>query len=302
MLHQPLPPCARLPTARCPLSPASCSPHRLQYKWVVRPLPPSTAPTRELVTGAPLARFLDLTPNTTYVASMTCATPTGQQVPANQTLRFTTSTNGCAGAAHCFPAHCFPGAHHLQHRHPCATADTSTAGPAHLSHTLPHYRSAPTIPLARPTSETQATVVVNPPASSADVSYYNVTVCLADQPTACQTERCQGTVCNFRTLLPGRRYTSTAIAVLAGGEIVPASNSVPFTMPDPGAPSLIDAQATGTTSGKAVATVPAGTTFDSYVFTYRPLNGGPSINVISPTLEAATGQGQLAPATQYEAR
>ena len=145
-------------------------------------------------------------------------------------------------------------------------------------------------------------MVVNPPTNGADVSYYNVTVCLADQPTVCQTERCQGAVCSFRNLLPGRRYTSTAIAVLPGGQVVPASNSLPFTMPPLGAPALIDAQATGTTSGKAVATVPAGTTFDSYVFTYRPLDGGPSINVTSPTLDAATGQGKLAPATQYEVR
>ena len=88
-----------MPPAHHPLPlPPAPPPHRLQYKWLVRPLPPSTAPTRELVTDVPSARFLGLTPSTTYVASMTCITPAGQQVPASQTLRFTTSTDGCAGS------------------------------------------------------------------------------------------------------------------------------------------------------------------------------------------------------------
>lgn len=144
-------------------------------------------------------------------------------------------------------------------------------------------------------------MVVDPPTSGVEVAYYNVTVCLADQPgVGCQTQKCQGLVCSFSGLLPGRTYTSTAVAVLPSGAVLPASNSVPFDMPSPGAPTLVDAQPTGTTSGKAAATVPSGITFDSYIYTFRPLDGGPPISIPSSTLNANTGQGQLKPSTQYE--
>ncbi len=119
---------------------------------------------------------------------------------------------------------------------------------------------APTIAAANPTGPTTATVRLNSPAKSQAASLYMVAACLAQAPTACARKNSTSLQFSLTGLTPAGKYLVTATA-LVGGKVVPASNSLPLTMPAQGSPALLTAVATSALTGAATAVAPSGTTF-----------------------------------------
>lgn len=120
---------------------------------------------------------------------------------------------------------------------------------------------ATTVADATATSPTTATVLLTPPTNGQAVSLYLAAVCLKSQPTSCKRQNSTSIEFGFKSLTPGAKYEVSATAWI-GGKLVPASNSLPLTMPAQGAPTLLAADATGSASGEASAAAPSGTTFE----------------------------------------
>lgn len=170
------------------------------------------------------------------------------------------------------------------------------------ANTLPMTTPAagtPNIASTTANSPTTATIVLNAPPGTVP-TYYEVKLCSEPALTQCVTKRCPTIICPFDALTPNTIYKVTCQAFI-NGKLVPASNSLPLQMPGAGSPTLVTAQAAGSRTGAATAAPPKGVTFDRYVFTARPLSGGPSAtsDVAGPLLGKFTG---LTPATQYEVK
>ena len=119
---------------------------------------------------------------------------------------------------------------------------------------------APTVAVATPTSATQATVLLTPPTNGQTVSLYIVNVCLEAQPSSCVSGDSVNTQLAFTGLTAGASYLVSATAKI-GNTLVPASNTLPLTMPARNAPVLLTAAATGALTGAATAASPDTTTF-----------------------------------------
>ncbi len=119
---------------------------------------------------------------------------------------------------------------------------------------------APTLVAASPTANTTALVRLSPPTSGSAVTRYLVSVCLKSAPTKCVAANGTSTQVSVAGLAAGASYTVTATAVV-GGSQVPASNSLPLTMPPAGAPILLTAAATSAVTGAATAAAPGSITF-----------------------------------------
>ena len=157
----------------------------------------------------------------------------------------------------------------------------STAAPNLLRFTTPSDSSA-VLAAADPKSSTAATIVLNPPAGDVVVEKYILNLCLlptpaksgrrlTQSPATCADSPCPGQVCpkvvecptiqcDVTGLVEGGQYSVTAEAVV-GGKKRPVANSVPLAMPQPGAPTLITAIDTGSTTGTALASPPDGVTY-----------------------------------------
>ena len=141
---------------------------------------------------------------------------------------------------------------------------------------------------------------VNPPASGVKVENY---ICLLTLQAGTKANTSPTTVesrsykVQATKLTPGARYLVTAQALI-GGQVTTVANMLPLIMAAPGAPTLVTAADTSSTTGAATAVAPPSVQFQKYIFTARPLNGGqPKV------VEAAGPQAafvQLTPATQYE--
>jgi len=92
------------------------------------------------------------------------------------------------------------------------------------------------------------------------VEKYIVKLCLQPAGTSCITQECPTITCPVEGLTPGATYEVSAVAVLADGTTVPASNTLPLKMPAPGAITLVEAYDTSSTTGSALAVPPANTT------------------------------------------
>lgn len=166
-----------------------------------------------------------------------------------------------------------------------------------ITFTTPEAGS-PIVVDAVPTSPTSATVLLNPPAgSTAPVDSYIVTLCPAGSTSGCVTQTCLSASCPVTGLVPGTSYDVTAVAVI-GGQTTPVSNTAALAMPPAGAPALVSADDTSSTTASVTARPPPGTTPISYTFTAVPLDGGAPVVVTSTRLTAALAG--LDPATQYE--
>ena len=119
---------------------------------------------------------------------------------------------------------------------------------------------APTVASADPTGPTTALVRLTPPTTGQPPSLYIVRVCLKAVPTSCATRNSSSILCPLAGLAAGSDNVVSATAVIAG-RLVPASNSLPLRMPTRGAPTLLSAEATTSTTGAATASVPSGATF-----------------------------------------
>ena len=118
---------------------------------------------------------------------------------------------------------------------------------------------APTVADAIATSPTTATILLTPPRTQ--VSVYLVSICSKAAPTNCIQQNSTSIQLSFVGLAAGAEFSVSATALI-GGKLVPASNSLPLTMPAQGAPTLLAADATGSGSGEATAAAPSGTAFD----------------------------------------
>jgi len=92
------------------------------------------------------------------------------------------------------------------------------------------------------------------------VEKYIVKLCVQPAGVPCVTQECPAIECPFKNLTPGATYEVSAVAVLADGTTVPASNTLPLKMPAPGAITLVEAYDTSSTTGSALAVPPANTT------------------------------------------
>ena len=157
----------------------------------------------------------------------------------------------------------------------------STAAPNLLRFTTPSDTSAVLV-AADPNSSTKATIVLNPPAGDVVVEKYILALCLlatpaksgrqlTQSPATCADSPCPGQVCprvvecptvqcEATGLVEGGQYSVTAEAVVDGKKR-PVANSVPLSMPQLGAPTLVTAVDLGSTTGTALASPPDGVTY-----------------------------------------
>ena len=120
---------------------------------------------------------------------------------------------------------------------------------------------SPVIAAAYPTFPTTANILLNPPATGGPVSSYEVKLCPNPPASgACITAATPTVSCPVTGLTPSATYIVSAVA-LVGGKRVPASNTLPLTMPGPDAPTLISAMDTSSTTGVATAAPPPGVSY-----------------------------------------
>ena len=134
------------------------------------------------------------------------------------------------------------------------------SSPNHWMDACPACR-APVIVSAQPTSPTTAAILLNPPAAGGPVTSYEVKLCPSAPATGpCITKSCPTASCSVTGLTPGATYIVSAAAVV-GGVRVPASNTLPLTMPAADRPTLISAVDTSATTANTTAAPPRGATY-----------------------------------------
>lgn len=119
--------------------------------------------------------------------------------------------------------------------------------------------SAPSIVEVVPTSPTTAKVTLGVPPGTGPVDSYKTTAC-PKNGGACITATCLTAECTVHGLVPGTTYVVTAVAII-DGKPVPTSNTAEVSTPPAGAPALISADDTSSTTAYAVAQPPQGVTF-----------------------------------------
>lgn len=120
---------------------------------------------------------------------------------------------------------------------------------------------SPVIASKEPTSPTTAAILLNPPASGGVVTSYEVKLCPSAPSTGpCLTKSCPTASCSVTGLTPDTTYRVSAAAVV-GGIRVPASNTLPLTMPAADSPTLTSAVDTSARTATTTAAAPPGATY-----------------------------------------
>lgn len=193
----------------------------LQYIFTLTPPSPSK-PVNSPAVGAPTYTFNSLAARTTYLASVTCITPTGVRVKSSNTLPLATPSARCAHAECRTLAGLLVGgvkggrthdastsaiaACWLPHEQPTPLCSTQLLHLHPPSHSLA-LRSSFAILTANPASPTAATVVLGP-LSSGKPRLYSVRACLVGAPANCKSLQCNSASCGpIARLASGKTYS-----------------------------------------------------------------------------------------------